>query len=98
MVRSTNFTEWGGAAAAQEKAFFIDANELIARQYDAAGQETVTQKYFPDGETEHTDWAGAILNARCICGGIKQLQQCDLGGYLLPNPPVDLPLPSGKAR
>ena len=97
-VRSTNFTEWGKAAARQENVPFIDANELIAEKYDAAGQDSVTQTYFPEGETEHTDWAGAILNARCIVEGIRGLDHCDLVNYLLPAPPADLPLPSGKAR
>ncbi len=97
-VRSGNFTEWDKEAAGQKKARFIDANELIAEKYDAAGQDNVTQTYFPDGETEHTDWAGAILNARCIVAGISTLDHCDLANYLLPDPLTDPPLPSGKAR
>ena len=97
-VRSANFTEWDKAAASQENVPFVDANELIAEKYDAAGQDAVTQTYFPEGETEHTDWAGAILNARCIVAGIRGLEHCDLANYLLPNPPADIPLPSGKAR
>jgi hypothetical protein len=96
--RSANFVQWDIDAARQTGAFFVDANELIAQKYDAAGQEKVTQTYFPAGETEHTDWAGAILNARCIVAGISALDHCDLAAYVLPNAPTDLPLPSGKAR
>jgi len=96
--RSANFTEWSSAAAKQENALFVDVNELIAEKYEAAGQDAVTQKYFPEHETEHTDWAGAIVNASCVVSGIRQLDHCDLVGYLLPTPPSDLPLPSGKAR
>jgi len=96
--RSDNFTAWASAAAKQENALFVDANELIAEKFEAAGQEAVTQQYFPEHETEHTDWAGAIVNASCIVAGIRQLDHCDLTGYLLPTPPSDLPLPSGKAR
>jgi hypothetical protein len=99
VARSTaDFTAWDTAAAKQVSAFFVDANALIADQYDAAGQSAVTQKFFPDGEVEHTDWVGAILNARCIVGGIRTLDHCDLGSYLLTPEPTDLPLPSGKAR
>ena len=98
VVRSTNFAEWDTAAARQENAFYVDAGELIANKYDAAGQAAVTQTLFPEKETEHTDWEGAILNARCIVEGIKGLDHCDLAGYILPNLPADLPLPSGKAR
>jgi lysophospholipase L1-like esterase len=96
--RSTNFTDWDTAAAKQENVPFVDANELIAEKYDAAGQDAVTKEYFPEGETEHTDWAGAILNARRIVEGIKGIDQCDLRNYLLANLPAELPLPSGKAR
>jgi hypothetical protein len=96
--RSENFTQWAAAAAKQENALFVDANELIAEAYEAAGQDAVTRHFFPEHETEHTDWAGAIVNARCIVAGIRKLDHCDLAGYLLPNPPMDLPLPSGKAR
>jgi lysophospholipase L1-like esterase len=98
VARSTNFAEWDTAAAKQENAFFVDAGESIAQKYDAAGQATVTQTLFPEKETEHTDWEGAILNARCIVEGIRALDRCDLTNYILPNLPDDLPLPSGKAR
>jgi hypothetical protein len=98
VLRSANFIEWAKAAARQENALFVDADELIAEAYEVAGQGPVTQQYFPEGETEHTDWAGAILNARCIVAGVRKLDQCDLVKYLLPTPPDDLPLPSGKAR
>ena len=97
-VRAANFRAWAQAAARQADVPFVDANELIAKKYDAAGREAVTQSYFPDGETEHTDWAGAILNARCIVEGIRNLDRCPLANYLLPTPPADPPLPSGKAR
>jgi len=97
-ARAANFRAWAQAAARQEDVPFIDANELIAARYDAAGRDAVTQNYFPAGETEHTDWAGAILNARCIVEGIRNLDHCELVRYLLPTPPADPPLPSGKAR
>ena len=98
MVRSANFAAWARAAAVQENALFVDAGELMAEQYDRAGQDAVTRIYFPEKETEHTDWAGAILNARCIVAGIAGLDHCDLVNYLLPGSPADPPLPSGKAR
>ena len=97
-VRPANFAEWARQAAAEENVPFVDAGELIAEKYDSLGQETVTQKYFPEKETEHTDWAGAILNARCIVAGIMGLDHCELVNYVLPVLPADLPLPSGKAR
>ena len=98
VVRAANFRAWAQAAARQEDVPFIDANESIAKKYDAAGREFVTQNYFPASETEHTDWAGAILNARCIVEGIRKLEHCELVRYLWPTPPADPPLPSGNAR
>ncbi len=98
VVRSTTFPAWDEAAAKQENALYVDAGARIADKFDAAGQDKVTREYYPEHETEHTDWAGAILNARCIVEGIGKLDPCGLVNYILPNPPADLPLPSGKAR
>jgi rhamnogalacturonan acetylesterase len=98
VVRHSNFPEWDKAAAAQAGALYADTGELIADKYDAAGQDAVTREYFPEKETEHTDWAGAILNARCIVAGIRALDPCALTGYLLPETVPDPALPEGKAR
>jgi rhamnogalacturonan acetylesterase len=84
--RSANFTDWDRQATAQENVPFVDANEMIAEKYDAAGQDAVTKQYFPPGETEHTNWAGAKLNAQTIVEGIRGLKGCDLANYLIPNP------------
>jgi lysophospholipase L1-like esterase len=95
--RSPTFNTWAKAAADQEGVPFLDIDEAIAQKYDARGQESVTRELYPEGETEHTDWAGAILNARTIVEGIRTLDHCDLVAYILPNP-ADPLLPSGKAR
>lgn len=96
--RSRDFADWARAAARQDDAWFVDANTRIADAYDLAGQNVVTTSYFPAGEVEHTDWAGAILNARCIVAGIRELDHCALSDYLLPSSTDDPKLPSGKAR
>jgi hypothetical protein len=88
----------GMAAAKQAGADFIDLNELIASRYDTEGQKKVTDTYFPEKETTHTDWAGAVLNADCVVSGIKALAQNDLKNYILSTPPIDLKNPSGKPR
>jgi rhamnogalacturonan acetylesterase len=98
VVRAGNFPAWDRAAAAQANALYADTGSLIADKYDALGQDAVTRELFPDRETEHTDWAGAVLNARCIVAGIRGLGHCDLAGYLLTDTPVDPPLPEGKGR
>jgi len=80
-------------AAKQAGARFLDLNALIIKQYAALGESSVTATLFPAGETTHTDWAGAVLNAECVIEGIKAPPACPLAQYLLPNPPKDLKNP-----
>src|SRR5438093_103646 len=63
---TTSYTKWAEEAAKQAGAEFINLNHLVADRYDAAGEEKVTQEYFPEKETTHPDWAGAVLNAECV--------------------------------
>jgi len=98
MIRTENFTEWSKEAAATAGVPFINLNEMISLKYDLEGEDAVTKKYFPDGETTHTDWAGSILNAQTVVEGIKSIKDCDLSKYLVDPAPTDFPLPSGKAR
>jgi hypothetical protein len=79
-------------------ASYIDLHKIAATKYEAIGEATVTATYFPDKETTHTDWAGAIFNAQCVIDGLKQ-NHSDLVSFLLATPPADLPVPAtGKAR
>ena len=65
-------------------AFFVDLNEIIAKHYDAIGQEKVTKEFFVSEHT-HTSLAGAKLNAQCVIEGIQGTQGlpidrlCDTG-------------------
>jgi rhamnogalacturonan acetylesterase len=85
-------------AAKQADARFFDLNALIIQKYVALGESNVTATLFPAGETTHTDWAGAVLNAECVIEGIKAQPASLLAQYLLPNPPKELKNPTGKAR
>ncbi|MDP9173236.1 MAG: GDSL-type esterase/lipase family protein [Planctomycetota bacterium] len=95
---NANFTRWAAEAAKMAGAKFIDLNTITATRYDAEGKQAVTDKYFPEKEVVHTDWAGAILNADSVVQGIKELDANGLGAYLLATPPRYLQLPAGKAR
>jgi lysophospholipase L1-like esterase len=95
---SQSYIAWAKAAAEQSGADYIDLHHLTAQKYEALGQEKVTAEYYPEGETTHTDWAGAILNAQCVVEGIKSIDHSPLTAYLLANPPTEIKLPSGKAR
>lgn len=57
--------------ARQEHVAFIDLNEIIARRYDALGEDKV-EPMFADPYT-HTSRAGAELNAECVVAGLKAL-------------------------
>ncbi len=78
---------WAQQAAEQEKVPFLPLNTLIADHYDKEGKAKVVATYFPKGESTHTNWAGAKLNAECVVEGIKQLD-LPLKNALLATPPA----------
>ena len=53
--------------------------EIIARRYDALGEEKV-EPLFGDPHT-HTSRAGAELNAECVVAGIKALSHDPVDAY-----------------
>lgn len=61
-------------------AFFIDLNELVAKQYEELG--AVKVKSFFSGDHTHTNLAGATLNAETVIQGIRELKNCELKAYL----------------
>jgi lysophospholipase L1-like esterase len=86
IVRSKDtFAGWAEQVAREEKAPFIDLNEIIAAKYDAMGVEKVNV-LFADPHT-HTSPAGAELNARCVIEGLKALPEGALAGYLIERKP-----------
>jgi rhamnogalacturonan acetylesterase len=97
-VNRDGYTEWAKQAAEESGAGFIDLNEIVSKKYEALSQEKVTAELFPENETVHPDWAGAVLNAECVIEGMKSLEKCPLVQYLRPEAPQDLKPPSGRAR
>ncbi|HEY5469010.1 MAG TPA: rhamnogalacturonan acetylesterase [Bacteroidales bacterium] len=84
VVRSSeDFAKWAQESALAEKAFFINLNEIIAKKYEAIGQDEIKAKYFLTDNT-HTTETGAILNATAVAEGIRSLKKCKLNKYLLP--------------
>ncbi len=81
---SNSYAGFAAEVARREKVAFVDLNEIIAREYEAAGQEKVTAKHFFNEHT-HTTPAGAELNAACVVKGIRALEDCPLAEYLLPQ-------------
>ena len=77
---SGNYGLWARQAAGQEKAFFVDLNEVIARGYEQLGAPAV-DAYFADRGT-HTSVEGARFNARCVVSGLNGLADNPLAPYL----------------
>ncbi len=81
---SNSYAGFAAEVARQEAVLFIDLNDIIARAYEAEGQEKVAAKYFLNEHT-HTTPSGAELNATCVVKGIRALVDCPLAKYLLPK-------------
>jgi rhamnogalacturonan acetylesterase len=73
---------WAAEVAKSQGAFFIDLNEIVAKQYEAIGQEKVSKDYFPTDHT-HTNPSGARLNAELVASGIRDLKNCSLAAFLI---------------
>jgi lysophospholipase L1-like esterase len=83
VVRASNdYGKWASEVAKAGGAFFIDLNELVARQYEGLGPEKVKELYFLEDHT-HTTPAGAQLNAAAVAEGLRALRSCPLNGFLL---------------
>jgi rhamnogalacturonan acetylesterase len=76
---SEDYGGWARQVAQAKGVPFVDLNAIIARRYDALGQEKV-EPLFADPHT-HTSRAGAELNAECVVAGLKALPGNPLGKY-----------------
>jgi lysophospholipase L1-like esterase len=81
-LAAKDYGKWAAEAAAGAGALFIDLNGLVARRYEAAGEEKVLEAYFTAADHTHTTKAGAELNAAAVVEGIKALQDCPLKSFL----------------
>lgn len=86
------FEAWAREVAATEKVGFIDLNELIARRLDALGKDEVNRIYVPNptpanprGETVHTGWDGAVINAEVVVAGLKALPDDPVAAFISPR-------------
>jgi lysophospholipase L1-like esterase len=82
------FEGWTEEVARQAGVGFIDLNELIGRAYDKMTRTQVDLIYVPNptpakprGETVHTGWAGAVLNAEIVVSGLKALPDDPVAAY-----------------
>ena len=80
-IKRDDYTLWAKDVADQTGAFFIPLNELIATEYEKMDTIAV-HKFFPADHT-HTNREGAVLNAKKVIQGVKDLKTCELKKYLL---------------
>lgn len=78
--RTDSYGGWSKVAAENQKAFFIDLNEIVALKYEALGKEAV-KPFFPKDHT-HTGSEGANLNALTVAESIKKIKNCALKDYI----------------
>lgn len=81
---SGDYGRWAREAARAGGALFIDLNEAVAREYEAAGAEKVQAEYFGATDHTHTTPAGAKVNAAVVAAEIRKLEGSPLRGYLAP--------------
>jgi lysophospholipase L1-like esterase len=77
------YAPWAAEAAKATGTPFVDLNTLAADRYDALGQEK-TRAYFND--VQHTNQAGARVNAECVVQGLKRLADLPLAKALTAAP------------
>jgi lysophospholipase L1-like esterase len=80
--RSSNgHAAWARQVADAEQVPFIDLHERIAQRYEAMGPEAVEAMFADRGV--HTSYAGAVLNARCVLEGLKNLPHNPVQAFML---------------
>jgi len=77
-----DYGRWASDAAREGGAQFIDLNEIIARRYEAAGENVVGREYFTAADHTHTTEAGARVNAECVVAGLRALADCPLRDFI----------------
>ena len=82
VIRSSeSYAKWAREVAEQERAYFINLNEIVAEKYEEMGAESV-KPFFPVDHT-HTNIDGAKLNAAIVIKAMKELKPGKLKKYLL---------------
>lgn len=78
---SDTYGKWALEVARSAGAFFIDLNDISAKQFEVLGPEKVKELYFLEDHT-HTTPAGAELNAASVVEGLRRLKGCKLVAFL----------------
>ncbi len=79
---SGDYGKWAAEVAKSESVPFVDLNEIVAKQYETAGEEKVKTAYFSPTDHTHTTPEGAKLNAKSVVEGVRGLADCRLNDYV----------------
>ncbi|MGV3531731.1 MAG: rhamnogalacturonan acetylesterase [Chthoniobacteraceae bacterium] len=72
VTRATNdFAKWTKEIADSEGVAFLDLNELIASEYEQAGEAKVRAEFFTTIDHTHTTPAGAKFSAAIVAKGLR---------------------------
>jgi lysophospholipase L1-like esterase len=81
VIRSKDsYAGWAEQIAKEERAYFIDLNDLIATKYEELGPDPV-KAFFP-GDHTHTDINGAKLNAQIVMEQLKKINPDNLTKFM----------------
>jgi len=84
-VEKSNYVIWSEEVAKSEKADFVNLNKIAMGKYAELTPADIKTKYFTPADNTHTSPAGAELNAACVVEGLRELKDCKLKDYLLPE-------------
>jgi len=98
-VEKSDYVKFSRAVAESEKVDFIPLNEITLSHYAGMTPQEIKEKYFTPADNTHTSPAGAELNAQSVVQGLRQLKDCPLAKFLLPEPAEDDPAqPAGNVK
>ena len=84
-VEKNRYVVWSEEVAKAEKADFINLNQIVMSKYADLKPAEIKDGYFTTADNTHTSSAGAALNAVCVAEGLRELKDCKLKEYLLPE-------------
>jgi lysophospholipase L1-like esterase len=84
-VEKNNYVIWSEEVAKSEKAQFVNLNRIVMSKYAELTPAEIKSKYFTPADNTHTSPAGAELNAACVAEGLRELKDCSLRDFLLPE-------------
>lgn len=84
-VEKNSYVAWSEEVATAAKVDFLHLNKLAMTRYAELTPADIKAKYFTPADNTHTSPAGAELNAACVAEGLRELKDCKLKDYLLPE-------------